>query len=35
MQSNSYVFGASISPEGFAVPMSSAFGDARGDLVAI
>ena len=34
MQSNSYVFGASMSPGGFAVPMSPAFGDARGGLVA-
>ena len=33
MQSNSYVFGASMSPGGFAVPMSPAFGDARGGLV--
>ena len=34
MQSNSYVFGASMSPRGFAVQMSPAFGDARGGLVA-
>ena len=34
MQSNSYIFGASMSPGGFAVPMSPAFGDARGGLVA-
>ena len=34
MQSNSYLFGASMSPGGFAVPMSAAFGDARGGLVA-
>ena len=34
MQSNSYVFGASMSPGGFAAPMSPAFGDARGGLVA-
>ena len=34
MQSNSHVFGASMSPGGFAVPMSPAFGDARGGLVA-
>ena len=34
MQSNSYVFAASMSPGGFAGPMSPAFGDARGGLVA-
>ena len=34
MQSNSYVLGASMSPGGFAVPMSPAFSDARGGLVA-
>ena len=34
LQSNSYVFGASMSPGGFAVPMSPAFGDASGGLVA-
>ena len=34
MQSNSYVFGASMSSRGFAVPMSSTFGDTRGGLVA-
>ena len=34
MQSNSYVFGASMSPGGFAVPMSPAFGGTRGGLVA-
>ena len=34
MQSNSCVFGASMSAGGFAVPMSPAFGDARGGLVA-
>ena len=34
LQSNSYVFGASMSPGGFAVSLSPAFGDARGGLVA-
>ena len=34
LQSSGYVFGASMSPGGFAIPMSPAFGDARGGLVA-
>ena len=34
MQRNSYVFGASMSPGGFAIPMNPAFGGAGGGLVA-